>query len=177
MERRGPAVCDVSANTGGKGEMIKAPDHLQDLRRKLYVKAKAELHWRFWGLYAIPESSGRRLGTVGFAGLACHAGAVQRLPRASRSAESLLGATGLINRDVKRTGERSAGNPHATFDVAGAGNVAWLRCCDTRITERASNREHKLQPTLTRQSSTLPRSASCSLSPHSGKFILRSSAL
>ncbi len=30
------------------------------------------------------------------------------------------------------------GNPHAAFDVAGAGNVAWSRCCDTRITERAS---------------------------------------
>jgi hypothetical protein len=81
--------------------MIKAPDHLQDLRRKLYVK----------------------------------------------------------NHDMKRTGERSAGNPHAAFDAAGAGNVAWLRCCDTRITERASNREHKLQPTLTRQSSTLPRTS------------------
>jgi hypothetical protein len=24
------------------------------------------------------------------------------------------------------------GNPHATFDVAGAGNVAWSRWCDTR---------------------------------------------
>jgi RNA-directed DNA polymerase len=31
--------------------MIKAPIHLQDLRRKLYVKAKAERSWRFWGLY------------------------------------------------------------------------------------------------------------------------------
>jgi hypothetical protein len=49
------------------------------------------------------------------------------------------------------------GNPHAAFDVAGAGNVAWSRCCDTRITERASNREHKLRPTPTRQSSTLPK--------------------
>jgi RNA-directed DNA polymerase len=36
---------------GGKGEMIKAPDDLQELRRKIYAKAKAEPSWRFWGLY------------------------------------------------------------------------------------------------------------------------------
>ena len=31
--------------------MTAAPISLQDLRRRIYVKAKAEKHWRFWGLY------------------------------------------------------------------------------------------------------------------------------
>jgi RNA-directed DNA polymerase len=36
---------------GGRDEMIKASMRLQDLRRKIYLKAKAEKAWRFWGLY------------------------------------------------------------------------------------------------------------------------------
>ncbi len=36
---------------GGKDEMIKTSINLQDLRRKIYRKAKAEPAWRFWGLY------------------------------------------------------------------------------------------------------------------------------
>jgi RNA-directed DNA polymerase len=36
---------------GGRDEMIKASINLQELRRKIYLKAKSEKTWRFWGLY------------------------------------------------------------------------------------------------------------------------------
>jgi RNA-directed DNA polymerase len=35
----------------GRGVLTMAPIRLQDLRRRLYVKAKADKDWRFWGLY------------------------------------------------------------------------------------------------------------------------------
>ena len=45
--------------------MTKTPIGLQELRRKLYAKAKAEPRWRFWGLSL--ETSGLRLGAVEYA--------------------------------------------------------------------------------------------------------------
>jgi hypothetical protein len=61
-----------------------------------------------------------------------HLEAVQQLPGSARNAESRFGRIGPITLEVKQTGERRAGNPHAAFDVAEAGDVARSRCCDTR---------------------------------------------
>jgi hypothetical protein len=66
VERRGPAVCNVSDHKEGKDEMTKASIDLLDLRRRIYVKAKAETSWRFcqapYG--ASPETAGLRLDAV-----------------------------------------------------------------------------------------------------------------
>src|SRR6476660_6239359 len=51
VERRSPAVRHSSDNMGGRGGVIKTPIDLQDLRRKIGAKAKADTTWSFWGLY------------------------------------------------------------------------------------------------------------------------------
>lgn len=38
-------------NKEGRDEMIKSSIRLQNLRRRIYSKAKSEPEWRFWGLY------------------------------------------------------------------------------------------------------------------------------
>ncbi len=46
--------------------------------------------------------------------------------------QGAISYTSADQREAKQTGERSAGNPHAAFDEAGAGNVARPRWWDTR---------------------------------------------
>src|SRR4051794_41774693 len=87
VERRGPAVCNGSNNKGGKGEMTKAPISLQDLRRSLYVKAKAEPPWRFWGLYV-------------------HVCKMETLREAYRMARSNGGGPGIDGGTVENIGEK-----------------------------------------------------------------------
>jgi len=51
VEPSGPAVVNDSDKKEGNRRMTKAPIGLQDLRKRIYIKAKAEPEWRFWGLY------------------------------------------------------------------------------------------------------------------------------
>jgi hypothetical protein len=60
VERRSPAVCKVSDHKEGKDEMTKASIDLQDLRRRIYVKAKAETSWKFRGLYVHVRAPNRQ---------------------------------------------------------------------------------------------------------------------
>jgi hypothetical protein len=60
VERRSPAVCKVSDYKEGKDEMTKASIDLQDLRRRIYVKAKAETSWKFRGLYVHVRARNRQ---------------------------------------------------------------------------------------------------------------------
>ena len=51
MEQRHPTADNSFNNMEGKDAMTRPSINLQDLRRKIYIKAKADKAWRFWGLY------------------------------------------------------------------------------------------------------------------------------
>jgi len=90
---KGPYCSYSSSSMGGRGALIKAPSNLQDLRRRIYAKAKA-------------DSAGQ--GGVGGDSWS---------PGRKRSQ-----SIGPITLEVKRAGKPGAGNRPAGFDVAGAGD-------------------------------------------------------
>ena len=71
--------------------MTKAPINLQDLRRRIYVKAKAEPSWRFWGLYV-------------------HMCKTETLREAYRLAKENNGAPGIDGVSFEAIEERGVGN-------------------------------------------------------------------
>ena len=81
-------------------------------------------------------------------------GPVQPLPGAPPMAESAPNRIGPITLGMKRTGKRSAGKPHAAFDVAGAGNVAMVALCTHPTSESVGLETLRLRQA--RQFSTLP---------------------
>ena len=85
--------------------MTMPPVGLQDLRRRIYVKAKADAA----GSGGVGRGCTRRLGSLSS-------------PAPWVPDESSPSMTGPITLAVKCAGKRCAGNPHAAFDVAGAGN-------------------------------------------------------
>ena len=92
---KGPCCSYLLRQQGRQGCPDKSTHHLQDLKRGLYARGKA--------------------GPGGPGGVG--GGSVV-------TAQSAAAAVGRISLGVKRAGERSAGNPPAPFDVAGAGDVA-----------------------------------------------------
>ena len=96
----------------------KTPISMQDPKRNIYVKEKSEKllpsHW----------TAGASVGNRGVGnGRMLNRNAGSSFATMPQSGPSRIG---LINLDVKQTGTRSAGNPHATCDVAGVGNVAMV---------------------------------------------------
>ena len=83
-----------------------------------------------------------------------HLAIVSQLSGESATAESAPSAIGPITLHTKQAGKRSAGNPHAAFDAARAGNVAMVELCTHPAIERAGLETLHLQQA--RLPSTLP---------------------
>ncbi len=132
------------STTVRQGRMIKASSSLQDLRSGLYGKRKAEGPWRH------AKASDGSGGVVDSGSGRPDSGA-----GSTAVFESGSDRIGLINLVAKCAGARSAGNPHAACDVAGAGNGA------TDTAKRARRGKPWIRPSRRpdgppRQFSTLP---------------------
>ena len=123
--------------------MIKPSIDLQELRKRMYLKAKAEFGWKRWSRQWMAH-------------LVC-----LWLPSGSPAVESAPSTIGPITLEVKSTGKPGAGKPPAGFDVAGAGNVTMgvgLRAaCESRgITTEPYRRRASLRPYLREAEGEIP---------------------
>jgi hypothetical protein len=72
-----------------------------------------------------------------------HAGSLWGLSRAAGLSDSRSSTLGLITLEVKHPGKLSAGNPHAQFEVAGAGNLCTVTLVrHSQRKRRATDRRH-----------------------------------
>ncbi len=131
--------------------MIKAPIDLQDLRRRLYAKVKVDRH----GALSAPWP---RLEEVECSVVVRRAWTLQGVQDPEAASEDSVSSTiGFITLGTKRSGERCVGNPHAAFDVEGAGNGVTVR--STRARTGKPGRQTRPRPHAPpRQPSTLPGS-------------------
>src|SRR5229473_1323781 len=126
---RGLSAPPVPTGEPGGGDHQSHSSGLGELLRHRPLKPVLLCHQALGGaedtapLDACQKTSGLWLGAVEYGMDSSHIGVVCCLSCASGSAYSPLNCIGLITLAVKQPGERSAGNPLAAFDVAGAGNV------------------------------------------------------
>ena len=86
--REGPGPVSTPLVKVRQGEMTKAPSNLQELRRRIYRKAKSDQTHRFWGLFV-------------------HITKIETLEEAYRTAKRNGGAPGIDGQtfeDIERTG-------------------------------------------------------------------------
>ena len=128
--RRALLFGNASDNMEGRGDLTMASIRLQDLRRRLYVKAKADKDWRCHAAGASAGSGGVRRGSIRPLGSSRTTGCNTR--SVSERAPSPIGR---ITLGTKPAGERRTGNLYAPFERAGAG--------DGRFAYRASPRPYR----------------------------------
>src|SRR5712691_12631331 len=100
----------------GRGAMTTAPISLQDLRRRLYGKAKAEKDWRGIARASAGRGGVRRGCTRNSGSSETTECSTEPMPESARR------SIGRITLVAKLPGKRRTGNPSAPFEVAGVGD-------------------------------------------------------
>ena len=118
---KGPCHLQSLRRKEGKDEMTKASIDLQDLKRRIYVKGKAEPSWRFGRRRHLANAQKRK--GFGWERRSRLTRGCLRLSGETRQAESRPSRIGPISLGMKQMGARSAGcvkktsNRHAVREM------------------------------------------------------------